>query len=364
MRRKASAAFAPDGTLWLTWAAGGRVSVARSSDLGEIVRPGGDAAEDRAAARRRSRRKTEDRGRPRRKAHRHLRHPRRQIQRPRLHRPIGGWRKVLLGADADHHELSEPALRDGGHRRGRPRLPGLDRQARCSRREGRKQAIRGCGARLCLGGWTPAGRCPTPEIARDNTCECCRIAVSFAGPGKPVVLFRNIFDGGVRDHAVITFSDPSTPEALHRVSDDDAVLDACPHQGPSLSIGPRRHLPCNLARPRQEAERALLRALDRWRRDVLGADAARRRRAPKYTSLCLGRADAVTLAYKTFDGERTTVEVMTSRDSGASWSAPRAAAATTDDSDHPQLLSDGNRVYLSWLTRKDGYRLIALEEKP
>jgi hypothetical protein len=30
---KASAAFAPDGTLWLTWAAGGRVSVAKSSDL-------------------------------------------------------------------------------------------------------------------------------------------------------------------------------------------------------------------------------------------------------------------------------------------------------------------------------------------
>jgi hypothetical protein len=77
----------------------------------------------------------------------------------------------------------------------------------------------------------------------------------------------------------------------------------------------------------------------------------------------LATGDSVTLAYKAFDGERTTVEVMTSRDSGASWSAPQAAAATADDSDHPQLLSDGKRVYLSWLTRKDGYRLIPLEEK-
>jgi len=77
----------------------------------------------------------------------------------------------------------------------------------------------------------------------------------------------------------------------------------------------------------------------------------------------LAEHDAVALAYKAFDGERTSVEVMTSRDSGASWSEPRAAAATTDDSDHPQLLSDGNRVYLSWLTRKDGYRLIPLKEK-
>ena len=62
------------------------------------------------------------------------------------------------------------------------------------------------------------------------------IAVAFAGPGKPVVLFRNIFDGGIRDHAVITFSG-ATPGPLYRVSDDNAKIDVCPHQGPSLAIG-------------------------------------------------------------------------------------------------------------------------------
>ena len=79
----------------------------------------------------------------------------------------------------------------------------------------------------------------------------------------------------------------------------------------------------------------------------------------------LAEPDVVTLAYKAFDGERTTVEVMTSRDLGASWSAPRSAAETADEiQHHPQLLSDGKRVYLSWLTRKEGYRLILLEENP
>ena len=163
---------------------------------------------------------------------------------------------------------------------------------------------------------------------------------------------------------MITFSDPSTPEALHRVSDDDAVLDACPHQGPSLSIG------------RDGTYHATWLALGKKRKGLYYArstdggatfsapmplgDAARQNTRP----YVLAEPDAVTLAYKAFDGERTTIEVMTSRDSGASWSSPRAAAATTDDSDHPQLLSDGKQVYLSWLTRKEGYRLIPLEEKP
>ena len=163
---------------------------------------------------------------------------------------------------------------------------------------------------------------------------------------------------------MITFSDPSTPEKLHRVSDDHAELDACPHQGPSLSIG------------RDGTYHATWLALGKKRKGLYYArstdggatfsapmplgDTSRQNTRP----YVLAQPDAVTLAYKAFDGERTTIEVMTSRDSGASWSSPRAAAATTDDSDHPQLLSDGKQVYLSWLTRKEGYRLIPLEEKP
>src|SRR5262249_12345431 len=30
-------------------------------------------------------------------------------------------------------------------------------------------------------------------LASDNTCECCRLGLAFAAPGRPVVVFRNIF---------------------------------------------------------------------------------------------------------------------------------------------------------------------------
>lgn len=74
------------------------------------------------------------------------------------------------------------------------------------------------------------------RIAHDNTCECCRIAIAFAGRGHPVVLFRNLFDMSVRDHAVMTFVGPNKPGLVYRVSDDDWAIDACPHHGPSLAV--------------------------------------------------------------------------------------------------------------------------------
>ena len=73
-------------------------------------------------------------------------------------------------------------------------------------------------------------------LAVDNTCECCRIGVGFAGAGRPVLLFRNIFGGSVRDHAVITFADASSPGPAMRVSNDDWRTDACPHHGPALAV--------------------------------------------------------------------------------------------------------------------------------
>jgi hypothetical protein len=66
------------------------------------------------------------------------------------------------------------------------------------------------------------------------------------------------------------------------------------------------------------------------------------------------------MAWKEFDGEKTTVNLMTSRDDGESWSKPSAIAETADASDHPLLVTDGRRTYLSWMTKADGYRFIPI----
>jgi hypothetical protein len=37
-------------------------------------------------------------------------------------------------------------------------------------------------------------------------------------------------------------------------------------------------------------------------------------------------------------------------------------AGTADASDHPLLVANDSQVFLSWMTRTDGYRLLALED--
>jgi hypothetical protein len=55
---------------------------------------------------------------------------------------------------------------------------------------------------------------------------------------------------------------------------------------------------------------------------------------------------------------------MISNDDGATWSAPKAISSTTDTSDHPLLVSDGRRLFLSWMTKADGYRFQPIGDEP
>ena len=66
------------------------------------------------------------------------------------------------------------------------------------------------------------------------------------------------------------------------------------------------------------------------------------------------------LVWKEFDGENTGIFWMHSSDGGKSWSAPEKLTGTSDISDWPMLVSENNRVYLSWNTRNEGYRLIEI----
>ena len=67
-------------------------------------------------------------------------------------------------------------------------------------------------------------------------------------------------------------------------------------------------------------------------------------------------------AWKEFDGHMTSIQVQHSSDGGVHWGAAVEAGRTHDASDHPQLIANGKSVYLSWLSRNDGYRLTKLND--
>jgi hypothetical protein len=362
--RVATPAFGPDGALWLVWAAGGRVMAARSSDLGHSFAAA--IAVDREAERL-------DSG---------------PDSRPKIVVEPDGRIAVAYAIFQDERyngrvEFSRST--DGGLSFDPPRPitddatsqrfealtldPGgglfaawLDkRNAVAARRKGENYP----GAALAFAWMSGQGDAFSPaHIAADDTCECCRLAVAFAGPHRPVVLFRNIFGGTTRDHAVVTFADAQAPGPLYRVSVDDWKTNVCPHQGPSLAIGGRGTYHAAWFTDGQRRQGLFYaRSLDGGGHfsDPMPLGSPDRRAARPYV---FAQGDKVWLVWKEFDGEATVVRMRASGDDGVTWSSPATVAATADASDHPLLVGDGHRTYLSWLTRADGYRLVPLEGTP
>jgi len=359
----ATPAFAPDGSLWLAWAAGGRVSVAHSTDLGHSFSPAVavDAAPEHL-----------DTG---------------PDSRPAIVVAHDGVIVVAYAIFKDAHyngEVFFTRSRDGGRSFAPPapitastasqRFAALafdpegalfaawldKRDVAPARAAGKVYP----GAALAYA-WShdKGGRFAPARIAADDTCECCRIAVAFAGPGRPVVLFRNIFGGTVRDHGVITFRNSDTPGPLYRVSVDDWKIDACPHHGPSLAIGADgTYHAAWFTEGRVRQGLFYARSTDKGRTfstpRAIG-DPTQQLSRP----YVLAVPGAIWLAWKAFDGEHARVLVMASRDDGRNWGRPMVAAETADASDHPLLVSRDGRPYLSWLTHAEGYRLLPLGEK-
>src|SRR6516162_3515159 len=316
-------AFAPDGTLWIAFAAGGRVSVARSPDLGRTFAP--------AVA-----------------VHLEpLRLDSGPDERPKLAIDRSGRIAVAYAIFKDSafngqvlttystdggrsFATSRPITRDEESQRfeaiafdpeGALFAAWLDKRNRAPARAKGENYV---GAALAFGWSKDGGETYTEaRVAQDNTCECCRLGVAFAGPGRPVVLFRNVFGGTVRDHAITTFSGPLTPGSIYRVSVDDWAIDVCPHAGPSLALAPDG--PYHVTWFTNGSVRKGLfyaRSTDAGRTFSAPMPVGRDDRSPS-RPFVVAVPGAVWLAWKEFDGNQSTVSVMRSGDTGGTWTAPK-----------------------------------------
>lgn len=361
---KVTPTFGADGTLWLAWMAGGRVSVASSKDGGQnFTTP---VAVNREAL-------NLDWG---------------PDARPKI--VVDRQERIAVAFSifrdkAFNGQVLYTRSDDGGKSFAEPRsitankesqrfealafdsdgsvfAAWLDKRNRVPARQN-GQAYDGAGLYFALskdGGATYS----EATLAKDNTCECCRLGVAFAGPGRPVVVFRNIFDGGIRDHAILSFADPATPGDIHRVSEDDWQIAACPHHGPSLSISAAGtyHVTWYTSGKKRKGL-FYARSTDGGKTFSNPLQVGRPDRSPSRPYVIAG-ADGTAMVWKEFDGEKTTVNLMTSHDDGVSWSQVRVIASTSDASDHPLLVSDGRKTFLSWMTKADGYHFQSIQDEP
>lgn len=197
------------------------------------------------------------------------------------------------------------------------------------------------------------------RIANDSSCECCRIGAAVDAAYNPVIIYRAIFPGGIRDHATQIIT-PKGPGSIRRVSDDQWRTDACPHHGPTIAVSQSGKI--HVAWFTQGETRSGVfyanssnRGRSYSKPARIGADGAN---VSRPYLLAIGKV--VYLVWKEFNGKSSVVYLKQSIDDGSTWSAPKAISETSGYSDHPLLISHGDAVFLSWLTRIDGYQFIKI----
>ena len=191
--------------------------------------------------------------------------------------------------------------------------------------------------------------------AADHSCECCRIAMAMDPSGTPVIVWRHIYGRNVRDHAVLRLDGTSPPQ---RVAHDNWEIDACPHHGPALSIAADGSY--HVAWFTGAASRPGLfyaRSTDagqNFSAPLAVGNAQAQAGRPQVLSI----GDNVWLAWKELDGRNAVLRVQHSLDGGRSWGAPSTLAQTSGASDHPLLIHHGQRVYASWFSAAEGQRVL------
>lgn len=194
---------------------------------------------------------------------------------------------------------------------------------------------------------------------KDYACECCRLALAFDAQGFAALVWRDILPGGIRDHSLARLSISASDVLPARATFDDWKISACPHHGPSLSVGSdgSYHLGWFTGDGRNGGGVFYARSTSQGRNFDEPQRFGNPESAGHPSVLALG--NRVLLAWKEFkDGVGTVVMMTASEDGGTRWSAPRVLATTRHESDHPFLVSDGRDAFVSWFSSDDGYRLL------
>lgn len=197
------------------------------------------------------------------------------------------------------------------------------------------------------------------KLVAPHSCECCRLGTEIDRDNLPVVLWRHVFDGNIRDHALVKFTDWNTPGEVRRVSDENWKIDACPHHGPALSIadnGVYHAVWFSGAADKQ----GLFYGYSKDQGVSYSPSYPFGNQGAKHPNvLAVGRQ--VAIVWSEFDGTNNLLRLIKSEDGGKTWSQPRQIGATPESADDAFLLNDGRQWYVSWQTGQ-GYQFKAIDE--
>lgn len=204
---------------------------------------------------------------------------------------------------------------------------------------------------------TNTKRFSTNQKLAEHSCECCQIALDTDTQGQAFGLWRHVFEGNIRDHALINLNGK---EQATRVTFNDWKIEACPHHGPDMSID------------RANTKHLVWFNHDSKEKQVLFYGQIKTNDTALSKQIGIGNTDKPTtypavittekrlvLAWVEFDGETTQVVSMESNDFGNRFQPAKAILSSDDDHARPILLAFKERVFVAWNSPKTG---LAIQE--
>lgn len=196
---------------------------------------------------------------------------------------------------------------------------------------------------------------PEKKLA-DYSCECCRIATTTKPDGTVVAMWRHVFKGGERDHAMAEIPKGGESVNLKRATFGHWKIDGCPHHGAALARGGEgadwwgyhmvyfdgKDKKPGLYYSRMDGEAWVTAPAKK-----IGNNARQARHPAILSMRGEGDDDKVWMVWLETN-QKSVKEVMgmTSADGGKSWSDVRLLLSVAGKTDYPQLLKYKDKPYL------------------
>ena len=199
------------------------------------------------------------------------------------------------------------------------------------------------------------------RLAKNTLCECCRIAVAFDNDNQPVLFTRFIYPDNIRDHGLIRIPSEGEKIPSWRVTFDQWKIRGCPEHGPAISINKEGEYHI-VWFTQGSARQGLFYAYssDHGLHFSNPFPFGTLENMPGYPDV-LANGKHIFLTWKEFDGTKTKLLVMQSKNGGQSWLPSRQIAESTVGSDIPFFLRSSKGVFVSWNSKDEGYLLIPLD---
>ncbi|HET7662174.1 MAG TPA: exo-alpha-sialidase [Rhodanobacteraceae bacterium] len=190
----------------------------------------------------------------------------------------------------------------------------------------------------------------------DHSCECCRIAMARAADGGIGIFWRSVYPGDIRDHTYAEWKNGRISEAPARATDTQWKIAGCPHQGPGLTIasdGTRHGVWFSAAGGKPVI----------WYGQLDPGHDPRHLQVMAHAGAShadvIADGQTVWVVWNQMSAEGMSLMRRVSHDGGGHFGDAKAIAHASGAVASPQLLREDRQIYVAWNT-DHGFRLLPM----